>query len=129
MEREQAKYVPVATLATVLAEKQRAWTDDDLEAVPWSSEPLVKDEAWQRLQREAEQQVCRAITAGELEAKGKGAGLKVRAGSFEPGWARRRPWRPPGPRATRCGRTLRRRAYRLREATWRGCVRPWPACR
>ena len=81
--RSAAEYVPVRALAERLAEEQRAWTDDDLEEVPWCGEPVIKDEAWQRLVVEAEAELRRAAAAGELKSKGRGNTLRVRRGSVD----------------------------------------------
>ena len=81
-------YLPVATLATALATEQRAWVDDDLEEVGWTRERLVRDEAWARLTAEAEREIRQAAKAGELESRGPGKALEVRAASFD-AWAGR----------------------------------------
>ena len=84
--QHEGVYLPVATLATALATELRAWVDDDLEEVGWTRERLVRDESWARLTADAEREIRHVAEAGELESRGSGKALEVKAASFD-AWA------------------------------------------
>ncbi len=77
------EYVPLAKLAETLAEKERAWSDDDLESVRWAGDLVVKQEAWLRLVQGAAARLLAAASAGDLEAKGSGKAMRIKRGSFD----------------------------------------------
>jgi hypothetical protein len=77
------RYMPVAEAAGVLAYEARRWTEADLEPLGLQGEPIVKEEVWQRCVADAEREIRRAVKAGELESKGAGKTLTVRAGSLD----------------------------------------------
>jgi hypothetical protein len=77
-------YVTVGNLAREVAGWERAWSDDDLHQLgSWPDNLVVKDDVWERLCKEAEGRLREAVEAGELKAKGTGARLKIRWGSFD----------------------------------------------
>ena len=81
-EADGRKYAPVDKLATIVAIEQRGWQDDDLEQVEWSGDSVVKDDAWKRLQADAEAQLRQAAADGELKTRGEGKELQIEVASF-----------------------------------------------
>ncbi len=77
------EYVPLAKLAETLAGVERAWSDADLESVPWSGDLVVKSEAWLRLAHDAADRLLNAASAGDLEAKGSGKAMRIKRASFD----------------------------------------------
>lgn len=81
LQAELAKeYVPLGELADELVAERRAWGDDDLEDVGWTTEFIVKPDSWQRLSDAAADEIREA--AGEMETKGKGASLRIKRSSY-----------------------------------------------
>jgi hypothetical protein len=76
-------YAPVRDLAVLVCEDRRAWKDEDVEPVAWTREEIVTEKAWSRLVDEAEAELRQMAASGVLEGRGRGAGLKIRRGSFD----------------------------------------------
>jgi hypothetical protein len=123
LHHESQEFAPVAELAQLLAEEQRAWTDADLHEVPWLGELLVSQEAWSRLCAEAEKQLREAVKAGELEAHGRARRCASAVVPSTPGWAGPAARGPVGRTATRCGRTQSSVGWTLTGARWHCCVK------
>jgi hypothetical protein len=90
VEEASAQYLTLAQAGRHVAEVLHRWTDDDLEEALGVKDLVVKDEAMERLCREAQDEVRQAVAAGEVEARGRGSGLRVRFGSLEE-WLGREP--------------------------------------
>jgi hypothetical protein len=76
-------YLLVSQLAVVLAEEKRTWSDDDVEAVGWTRELVLKPQAWKSIVAKAEHQIREAVDAGNLEARGAGRKLAVKRAAFD----------------------------------------------
>ena len=81
VQRERSRMATVKELAEVLADKYGGWTKADMEPSA-DGEPLVSDEAWDRVMAEKKAEITSLIEEGELEGERKGRRLLVNTGSF-----------------------------------------------
>lgn len=77
--------VPVDEFAELLTERHEAWDHEDYAGEDGDGEPLVSDEAWERVVGVKRKELARLVSEGTLEGKGRGRRLRVQAASFY-GW-------------------------------------------
>jgi hypothetical protein len=83
-----AEWVAVGELAELLADDYDGWTEADMEMLEDWPEPVVSDAAWDRARAAEEKRLRKAVAAGELAGRGRGAKLEVQEGVFN-AWAGR----------------------------------------
>jgi hypothetical protein len=79
----RSEWLPVDELADLAADDYDAWTDADLETVEGWDEPVVTEQAWDRVAAEKEQELRALIASGKLPARGRGKKLEVQLSAFE----------------------------------------------
>ncbi len=76
------EWVPVADLAELLAGERQDWFESDLDVTEDWPEPVVSDEAWERIRAEEERRIRRAVVDGKLTGRGRGTAFRVQEGVF-----------------------------------------------
>jgi hypothetical protein len=82
LQEARSKNVPVRELAEIVVERCEDWDEADLDSHFDDGEPVVTDEAWERVQREKEREIARLVRGGVIKGTGKGTRLRANAGSF-----------------------------------------------
>ncbi len=82
IDASRSEWVPIDELADIAAGDHEGWTDAEMETVEGWDEPVVRQEAWDRVAAGKEKELRALVAAGKLSGRGRGTALKVQLGAF-----------------------------------------------